>query len=65
MQTMAGSRLIGMVFDKALIIDGIRLWHGNAVAIPNRAEQGVNGLMPLNLFKTVYECNSEGYLVFE
>jgi hypothetical protein len=65
MRTVAGSRLIGMVSSKALIIDGRRLWHGNAVAIPNRAEQGVNGLMPLNLFKTVYVCNSDGYLVFE
>jgi len=25
----------------------------------------VNGLMPLNLFKIIYVCNSDGYLVFE
>jgi hypothetical protein len=65
MQTIADSRQVGMVSAPALVIDGRRLWHGNAVAIPNRAEQGVNGLMPLNLFKTVYVCNSESYLVFE
>jgi hypothetical protein len=35
------------------------------VAIPNRSEPGVDGLMPLSSFKTIYECNSEGYVVFE
>ena len=64
-RTVAGSRPIGMISAKPLIIDGRKLWHGDAVAIPNRAEQGVNGLMPLNLFKIIYVCNSDGYLVFE
>lgn len=30
-----------------------------------RPEAGVDGLLPLGLFKTVYVCNSEGYVVFE
>jgi hypothetical protein len=64
MRTIAGSQRIGMVSSK-LVIEGRNIWHGDAVAIPSRTEPGVAGLMPLSLFKTIYVCNSEGYVVFE
>ena len=64
MLTVAGSRLVGMVASR-LIIEGRNVWRGDAVALPNQAEPGVAGLMPLSLFKSVYVCNSEGYVVFE
>lgn len=62
--TVAGSRLVGMVASR-LVIEGRNVWRGDAVALPDRTEPGVAGLMPLSLFKTVYVCNSEGYVVFE
>ena len=48
---------------KATRIEGLD--GGDAVAIPDRSEPGVAGLMPLSLFRTVYVCNSERYIVFE
>jgi predicted aspartyl protease len=64
-RTIAGAQKIGVVSGKPLVIDGRRIWEGDAVAIPNRPEAGVDGLLPLGLFKTIYVCNSEGYVVFE
>ncbi len=63
-KTLAGSRAVGMVYSK-LIVEGRQIWRGNAVAIPDRFEPGVAGLMPLSLFRTIYVCNSEGFVVFE
>lgn len=65
LRTLAGSQQIGTVFNKPLIIEGRRIWRGDALALPNRTEPGVDGLLPLSLFKAVYVCNSEGYVVFE
>lgn len=62
--TVAGSRLVGMVASR-LVIEGRNVWRGDAVALPDRTEPGVAGLMPLSLFKSTYVCNSEGYVVFE
>lgn len=64
LRTLTGSQLIGKV-ARSLAIGGKSLWRGEAVAIPNQAEPGVAGLMPLSLFKSVYVCNSENYAVFE
>lgn len=64
-QTITGSLQIGVVSVKALVIEGRTVWRGDALAIPNRPEPGVDGLMPISLFKTVYVCNSEGYVVFK
>jgi hypothetical protein len=64
LQTAAGSRMVGLIFSR-LFIEGRHIWHGDAVAIPSQAEPGVAGLMPLGLFKTIFVCNSEGYVVFE
>jgi hypothetical protein len=64
MLTVTGSGSVGMVASR-LVIEGRNIWRGDAVAIPNQAEPGIAGLMPLSLFKTIYVCNSEGYVVFE
>jgi len=61
---MAGSQIVGTVFSR-LIIEGRSIWRGDAVAIPRGGEPGVDGLMPLTFFKTIYFCNSEGYVVFD
>jgi len=64
MVTMSGTTEVGMVFSK-LAIDGRTLWRGDAVAVPHTAEAGAAGLLPVSLFKTVYVCNSEHYLVVD
>jgi hypothetical protein len=64
MRTVAGSQTVGVVFRR-LIIEGRSIWRGDALAIPSGAEPGVAGLMPLSLFRSIYVCNSEGYVVFE
>jgi hypothetical protein len=65
MLTFAGRKQVGVVSGKPLIIEGRRISHGDAVAIPSRTEPGVDGLLPASLFKAIYVCNSEGYIVFE
>ena len=64
MRTMAGSSLVGLV-PRRLTIEGRHVWKGQAVAIQKQEQPGVAGLMPIHLFRAVYVCNSEGYLVFE
>jgi hypothetical protein len=63
LRTVAGTQAAGTVFAR-LAIEGRSIWRGDAVAIPRQAEPGIAGLMPISLFKTIYVCNSEGYLVF-
>lgn len=64
-QTVAGSQQVGMVSNSVLAIEGRTVWRGEAIAIPNRSDPGVAGLLPLGLFKMVYVCNSEGYTILE
>jgi len=64
MTTMTGSLRTGTVFRK-LRIGGRTFWSGEAVAVPQSAEGGTEGLLPVSLFKAVYFCNSEGYASFE
>ena len=64
LRTATGSQQIGLVSGKPLIIEGRKISRGDAVTIPNRTP-GVDGLLPLSLFKAIYFCNSEGYVVFE
>ena len=65
LRTLAGSQQTGMVFGKQLTIEGQKIWHGDAVTIPNLTEHGVAGLLPLGLFRVLYVCNSKSYVVFE
>ena len=64
MFTMTGTAKVGTV-SGTLVIGGRTFWHGEAVAIPRPAETGAAGLMPVSLFKAVYVCNSEGYLLLD
>jgi hypothetical protein len=64
LRTLTGSRQIGRAF-RTLVVESRKFWEGDAAVIPDRPEPGVDGLLPLALFKSVYFCNSEGYVVFE
>jgi hypothetical protein len=63
-KTFTGSQASGTAFRK-LVIEGRNVWHGDAVTMPSRTEPGIAGLLPLSLFKAIYVCNSEGYVIFE
>jgi hypothetical protein len=63
-KTVAGSQAV-RILSGSLSIEGRKVWHGDAVAMPSRTEPGVNGLLPSGLFKVIFVCNSEGYVVFE
>jgi hypothetical protein len=62
--TLAGLKAVGMVASR-LAIEGRDVWHGDALAIEDREEAGVAGLLPLSLFNTVYVSNSESYVEFK
>jgi hypothetical protein len=64
LRTIAGTEVVGMVYRR-LVIAGRRIWSGDAVAIPNPREPGIDGLLPLSLFRTVYVSNSERYAAFQ
>lgn len=64
MLTVAGVKSVGMV-TSTLSIAGRNVWRGDAVAIPENAEPGVAGLMPLSLFEAAYISNSESYVVLK
>ena len=64
LRTLAGSQQIGRAF-RTLLIENRKFWEGEAAVIPDRPEPGVDGLLPLALFKSIYFCNSEGYVVFK
>jgi hypothetical protein len=64
LRTATGSQQIGLVSGRPLTIEGRKISRGDAVALPNRTP-GVDGLLPISLFKSIYICNSEGYVVFE
>ena len=61
---MTGSLKVGTV-SRELVIEGRTIWRGEAVAVPRSPESSVVGLLPVSLFKSVYVCNSEGYVVLE
>ena len=65
LRTVAGPQQIGSASGKRLIIEGRRVWEGDAVAMAGRSEGEVDGLLPVSLFRSVYVCNSEGYVIFE
>lgn len=64
MTTLAGSLKLGTVSRK-LLIEGHTFWTGSALAVPQSAEAGAEGLLPVSLFKSVYFSNSSGFVGFE
>jgi hypothetical protein len=64
LKTLSGTAQLGTV-SSTLTIAGRCFWHGDAMALPQSAEAGVDGLLPASLFKSVYVSNSQGYIAFE
>jgi hypothetical protein len=64
MKTLAGSQVLGTA-SRNLVIESRNVWTGSAVTMLSRTEPGVGGLLPASFFKTIYVCNSEGYVIFE
>ncbi len=65
LHTVAGSQFVGKVDGKPLLISGHKISDGEAIAIPNRPEPGVDGLLPLCLFHAIYVSNTEAYVIFD
>jgi hypothetical protein len=64
-RSLAGSSEAGIVPNKRLVIEGRTIRYDDLVAVAGRNEAGVAGLLPVRLFKSVYICNSESYVVLE
>lgn len=64
MRTVSGTTKVETV-SSTLTIAGRSFWRGDAVAVPQAAENRPDGLLPAGLFKSIYVSNSEGYIVFE
>lgn len=62
LRTVAGGQLVGKSPHQRLTIAGKTIWSGDAVAISARPEPEIDGLLPLNIFKALYICNSGGYV---
>jgi hypothetical protein len=65
LRTVAGVQRVCRVYGRPLLIGERRFASGEALGFPGRPEPGVDGLMPLSLFKAIYVSNSQGYVVFE
>jgi hypothetical protein len=65
LHTVAGSQTVGKTYGKPLLIGGHKISDGEAIAIPNRPEPGVDGLLPLGLFQSIYNKNSGSYLILD
>jgi hypothetical protein len=60
--TASGILKVGTVSSR-IEINGYTVWHGDAVAVPNSPESDADGLLPVQLFKSVYVSNSKRYVV--
>lgn len=65
LHTIAGNSFVGRTNGKPLFLAGRRVAAGNAIAIPTRPEPGVDGLLPLTPFHSIYISNSGSYIVFQ
>jgi len=59
-----GSVRAGTIFSR-LDIQSRTFWRGEAVAVPESPETGVQGLLPISPFKSIYVSNSENYVVVD
>ena len=64
LRTLTGMTAVGTV-RSTLVIEQRKFWQGEAVAVPQPHESGVDGLLPLGLFDKVYVNNSESYVILE
>ncbi len=64
--TVSGSAAVSLVSGKQLVIAGREIHYGQAIAVPGQKENvDATGLLPAGLFKAVYVCNSEGYVILD
>jgi len=62
--TASGFVNVGLSARGPLVIAGRTIQYGKAVTVPRKNESvDAAGLLPARLFRAVYVCNSEGYLV--
>ena len=61
----SGFRETGSVQAKPLVIEGRTIRHDDAVGVPRQAGVAEDGLLPSSLFRAVYVCNSERYVVLD
>jgi hypothetical protein len=61
--TSTGSLDVGTIFRR-LTINGRAFWRGDAIAVPQSPEAGVEGLLPVSPFTSIFVNNSERYVVF-
>jgi len=54
-----------VVRAKPLLIEGRTLRYEEAVTVPRQPAAAEDGLLPATLFRSVYVCNSEGYVVLD
>lgn len=65
LRSVTGSRNVGFVIGKPLLIGEKKIRHEDPVAMPNRPEADVDGLLPVGVLQSIYFCNSEGYAVIQ
>lgn len=63
--TLVGESPASTLPRKPLVIQGRTIHYPALIEIPGKNEAGAGGLLPLNLFKSVYVNNSDRYVVFE
>jgi hypothetical protein len=63
-RTVSGFAAAGTV-SRTISINGRVVWNGEAVAMPRQAKESGDGLLPASIFKAIYVCNSERYIVFK
>jgi hypothetical protein len=62
--TVSGNTMVGKFSGKPLAVGGRNVSYGEALTIPRKNEDvDAVGILPARLFKTVYVCNTEGYVV--
>jgi hypothetical protein len=62
-RTLSGSTTAGTLTRK-IAVEGHVIWNGEAVAMPRQPQETGDGLLPANIFKAIYVCNTERYVVF-
>jgi hypothetical protein len=65
MHTATGFLETGSIHTKPLVIEGRTFAHREALTAPRQSGASEDGLLPASLFRAVYVCNTEGYLILE
>jgi hypothetical protein len=63
LRTEAGFATAAVDRNRPLVLGGRTIHYSGALLIKQPPRVSQNGVLPVSLFRTVYVCNSEGYLV--